>query len=292
MKVGLYARLLKNPKEVTFFNELHNYLIENEIEVLFHEHLNEYIHSHSLKIAESKSFSTSDLTGGSFVALISIGGDGTILDTVTIAGHTGVPILGINTGRLGFLSSIGFMDYKKAVNDLKKGAYLLDKRSLLQLESSSELFSFNYALNDFVIHKKESSSMITVHTFLNGEHLNSYWADGLIISTPTGSTGYSLSCGGPILFPKSSSFSITPIAPHNLNVRPVVIPDDHVLSFEIEGRSHSYLASLDSRSVSITPDVQMAIKRANFTVNLVRFENENFLKTLRQKLMWGLDGRN
>jgi NAD+ kinase len=164
---------------------------------------------------------------------------------------------------------------------------------VLQLETSVPLFDgVNYALNDFVIHKKDSSSMITIHTYVNGEYLNSYWSDGLIISTPTGSTGYSLSCGGPILYPTSNSLVITPIAPHNLNVRPMVISDEHVISFEIEGRSTGFLITLDSRSESITSSVQLAIKRANFKFPLVRFNEENYLNTLRKKLMWGIDNRN
>lgn len=163
---------------------------------------------------------------------------------------------------------------------------------MLQLESNTDLFGFNYALNDFVLHKKETSSMIIVHAFVNGEPLNSYWADGLIIATPTGSSGYSLSCGGPILFPKSSNLVVTPIAPHNLNVRPIIIPDDQVLSFEIEGRSNQFLATLDSRSVTVDQTVQIAIRKADFGINLVRFEGDTFLKTLRNKMLWGMDNRN
>lgn len=224
--------------------------------------------------------------------LISVGGDGTILSAVEITGDSQVPIIGVNTGRLGFLANVSTDGFITAFNELKNGNYTLDKRTLLQLESNTDLFRFNYGLNDFVLHKKETSSMITVHAFLNGEPLNSYWADGLIIATPTGSSGYSLSCGGPILFPKSSSLVVTPIAPHNLNVRPVIVPDDQVLSFEIEGRSTQFLASLDSRSVTIDQTVQIAIRKADFGINLVRFEGDTFLKTLRNKMLWGMDNRN
>jgi NAD+ kinase len=224
--------------------------------------------------------------------LVCVGGDGTILDAVQITGDSQVPIIGVNAGRLGFLANVSADGFKNAFNDLKNGQYSIDKRSMLQLESNKNLFDFNYALNDFVLHKKETSSMITVHAFVNGEPLNSYWADGLIISTPTGSSGYSLSCGGPILFPKSASLVVTPIAPHNLNVRPIIIPDDQVLSFEIEGRSNQFLATLDSRSVTIDETAQIAIRKADFGVNLVRFEGDSFLKTLRNKMLWGMDNRN
>ena len=174
-----------------------------------------------------------------------------------------------------------------------KGHYTIDKRSLLRLESNRNLFGgVNYALNELTIHKKDSSSMITINTYLNGEYLNSYWADGLIIATPTGSTGYSLSCGGPIVAPYSGNFVITPIAPHNLNVRPIVVSDKNVISLEVEGRSQYFLASLDSRSVTIDSAISLAVRREDFTMSLVRLGSTNFLNTLRKKLNWGLDTRN
>ena len=225
--------------------------------------------------------------------MIVLGGDGTILDSIIYTGNHAIPILGINKGRLGFLAGESASDIKKAIVNLDKGHYSIDSRSVLQLESSSNVFNqTNYALNDFVIHKKDSSSMITIHTYINGEYLNSYWSDGLIISTPTGSTGYSLSCGGPIMYPGSSSFVITPIAPHNLNVRPMIISDSNVISFEIEGRSTSFLISLDSRSETIDQSVQLAVRKAPNDFQLVRFNEDNYLKTLRKKLMWGIDNRN
>jgi NAD+ kinase len=202
-------------------------------------------------------------------------------------------VLGINVGRLGFLSSVAADEIIDAVELLEKGHYALDKRSLLKLESNCSLFGeVNYALNELTIHKKDSSSMITINTYLNGEYLNSYWADGLIIATPTGSTGYSLSCGGPIVAPYSGNFVITPIAPHNLNVRPIVVSDQNVVSLEVQGRSQYFLASLDSRSVTIDSSIQLAVRKQDFTMNLVRFDNDNFLGTLRRKLNWGLDTRN
>lgn len=224
---------------------------------------------------------------------ISIGGDGTILNSLEILRENTIPVVGINTGRLGFLAGVAAADAHLLIDQLYKGAFTIDKRTLLELSSNKNMFSgVKYALNDFVVHKKDSSSMITIHTYINGEFLNSYWSDGLIISTPTGSTGYNLSCGGPILYPSSQSFVITPIAPHNLNVRPMIISDQNVISFEVEGRSSSFLATLDSRSESMSTQSQIAIKKANFCLNLIRLDGDNYLKTLREKLMWGFDNRN
>jgi NAD+ kinase len=204
-----------------------------------------------------------------------------------------IPIVGINAGRLGFLSSISPENLEIAVNSLAKGHYSLDARTLLRVEANHPFFQGeNIALNEFTLHKKETSSMITIHTYLNGEYLNSYWADGIMISTPTGSTGYSLSCGGPIIVPQTETFVITPIAPHNLNVRPIVVSDKNVISLEVEGRSQHFMATLDSRSVTIDSGFQIAVRRENYTINLVRLSNENFLNTLRKKLNWGLDTRN
>jgi len=288
MKIGLYAKVVNSPKQFRLIEEIVTFLEQENVEVLIHSNLSEQLPEPS----KHPSFDSLCKEEPLVDFLICIGGDGTILDAVRIAGNSKVPLIGVNTGRLGFLANVSTDGFKNAFNDLKNGRYSLDKRSLLQLESNTNLFKFNYALNDFVIHKKETSSMITVHAFLNGEPLNSYWADGLIVSTPTGSSGYSLSCGGPILFPKSSSLVVTPIAPHNLNVRPIIIPDDQVLSFEVEGRSNQFLASLDSRSATIDQSVQIAIRKADFYVQLVRFEGNTFLRTLRNKMLWGMDNRN
>lgn len=288
MKIGLYAKVINSPKQLLLIEEIINFLFSEQVEVFMHQFIAENFRP---KYALPE-FDLLTKYHKPVDYIICIGGDGTILDAIEITGDSQVPIIGVNTGRLGFLANVSTDGFKIAFNELKNGSYSIDKRTLLQLESNTELFRFNYALNDFVLHKKETSSMITVHAFLNGEPLNSYWADGLIIATPTGSSGYSLSCGGPILFPKSSSLVVTPIAPHNLNVRPVIIPDDQVLSFEIEGRSSTFLASLDSRSVTIDHSVQIAIRKADFSINLVRFEGDTFLKTLRNKMLWGMDNRN
>lgn len=225
--------------------------------------------------------------------LFSLGGDGTMLDTISFVGQTNIPLIGINLGRLGFLAAIPVENVDNAILSLVRGSYTLEKRSLIHLDSSIPLFNgAPYALNEFTLHRKDSSSMIKVHTYLNGEFLNTYWADGLIVSTPTGSTGYSLSCGGPVVFPQASSFVITPVAPHNLNTRSIIVPDDHVISFEVEGRSDQFLCTLDARTETITSHVQIAVRKENFTVSLVRPDEHNFLDAIRQKLYWGIDKRN
>jgi len=293
MLIAVYARDLSKELSRNTLIKVVNYLDSLSSEVWLHTVVSESQVSKKLDVSRYRSFSTFDKSDAVLPdLLISIGGDGTILDTLMIVHDTGVPVLGINTGRMGFLAAITPDNVEKAIDAYMKGAFVIDERSVLELQMSEELFSFKYALNDFVISKKDSSSMIKVHTYLNGEYFNSYWADGLICSTPTGSTGYNLSCGGAILHPKSESFAITPIAPHNLNVRPFVIPDDHILAFEVEGRSKAFLASLDARSISFTPNIQIAIKRAGFNFNLARLKGENFMSTLRTKMMWGVDVRN
>lgn len=225
--------------------------------------------------------------------LISIGGDGTFLETINIVRDTGIPILGVNTGRLGFLASTYKENIVEVLFDIKEGNYRLQTRSLLNLKTEEGLFGEdNFALNELTVHKKDSSSMITIHTYIGDLYLNSYWADGLIIATPTGSTAYSLSCGGPIMVPGAKDYVITPIAPHNLNVRPVVVPDDRTIRLKIEGRGREYLCSLDSRSVTIDSATELVIKRADFEINVIQTQNQNFLNTIRNKMMWGLDRRN
>jgi NAD+ kinase len=225
--------------------------------------------------------------------LISLGGDGTMLDTVSFIGDSNIPLIGINLGRLGFLAAISENEAADAIESLVRGSYTIEKRSLLHLESSMPIFEdAPFALNEFTLHRKDSSSMIKIHTYLNGEFLNTYWADGLIVATPTGSTGYSLSCGGPVVFPQTSSFVITPVAPHNLSTRPIIVPDDNVISFELEGRTDHFLCTLDSRTETIPTSIQLAVKKENFTISLIRPDEHNFLKTIRQKLYWGIDRRN
>ncbi|QPH39243.1 NAD kinase [Pedobacter endophyticus] len=225
--------------------------------------------------------------------LLSLGGDGTLLDTLSLIRNSGIPVIGINFGRLGFLASINKNEIESALKALVHGQYTLDIRSLLTLESDNGLFGEeNFALNDITIHRRDNSAMMIIHASMNGEFINSYWADGLIIATPTGSTAYSLSCGGPIIYPDSENFVVTPIAPHNLNVRPVVLPDDNSLSFEVEARESKFLVSCDSRTETVERSVKITIKKADFCINLIRLNNETYLTTLRNKLLWGIDTRN
>lgn len=225
--------------------------------------------------------------------LISLGGDGTVLDAVTIVGNSQIPILGINYGRLGFLATISKDELSIMVEALVNRTYVIEKRTLLHLDADPTIFgTAPYALNEFAIHKRDTSPMIKIHTYLNGEFLNSYWADGLIVSTPTGSTGYNMSCNGPILFPDSASFVITPVAPHNLNVRSIIVPDSSVISFEIEGRTEELICALDARKEIVPKNIQLAIKKESFCVNFIRLNENSYLTTLRTKLTWGLDKRN
>lgn len=290
MKIGVFSKSINDPKHRDALLVLVDILQRRGHEIWTTPSLEDFIRMNQTDVSPLV-FDEVEGIGKPIDFLFSIGGDGTVLESLSIVKSSEIPILSINTGRLGFLTGVGLAELEDAVERIELGQYVLESRSLLHLESSERVFNFNFALNDFVIHKKETSSMIVVHAYLNGEFLNSYWSDGLILSTPTGSTGYSLSCGGPILFPKSDSFVLTPIAPHNLNVRPVVIPDDAVISFEIEGRANSYLTSLDSRSQSITKDVTMAVRRADFVLKLLRLNDTNFMDNLRSKLSWGYDRR-
>lgn len=225
--------------------------------------------------------------------LLSIGGDGTLLDTITLVRDSGIPILGINLGRMGFLSSIPKAKVNDAIQELIDGKYLLDSRTLIQLRTDERLFgNLNFALNEIMVYKKDPLSMLKIQAFVNGELLNSYWADGLILATPTGSTAYSLSAGGPIILPGSQNFVITPIATHNLTVRPVVIPDDNEIQIKVVGRMKEFFVGLDSRSIAVDSSVELIIRKEEFRINLVQMENESFFQTIREKLMWGLDIRN
>lgn len=224
---------------------------------------------------------------------ISLGGDGTLLDSITYVGKYEVPVIGINTGRLGFLATVSREETEHALDNLFKGNYSIDERTMLRLVSDPKLFDgTRFALNDFTIMKKDTSSMITVHVSVDGELLNSYWADGVIVSTPTGSTGYSLSCGGPLVFPESESFIITPVSPHNLGARPIVVSDRSEITFRIEGRSKKYLVSLDSRFETVDESVKLKVRKERFKAHLIQLPGQHYFKTLRQKLNWGLDPRN
>jgi NAD+ kinase len=238
-------------------------------------------------------FSRHEDLNSSLDCIISLGGDGTMLDSATLVRNKNIPIMGINFGRLGFLASISKDELAMAVEALANGRYVTEKRTLLHLNANKAVFGDTpFALNEFAIHKRDFSPMIKIHTYLNGEFLNSYWADGLIVSTPTGSTGYNMSCNGPILFPDSASFVITPVAPHNLNVRPIVIPDSNIISFEVEGRTEEFICTMDSRREIVENDIQLAVKKEEFEILLLMLNENSFLTTLREKLTWGYDKRN
>jgi len=223
----------------------------------------------------------------------SVGGDGTFLKTVSFIRDSGVPIMGINTGRLGFLANINSDQLEECVDRLQKQEFEYQLRSLLRVETERKLFgSDNVALNELTVHKKDTSSMITVHAYLDKKYLNSYWADGLIVSTPTGSTAYSLSCGGPIITPGCQVHILTPIAPHNLNVRPVVVPDKMPVKLYVEGRDRHYLINLDGWSKNLRQGEEVEIHKAEYMINVIKFEDNNFLDTIRNKMLWGIDRRN
>ena len=281
-----------NRQSAPLITRIFELLSENKVQILVSTKFAQY-----LKASAFKAFSWSVYEPGASLSnvkyFISVGGDGTLLESVTHIGNLEIPVLAINTGRLGFLATIGRDEIEKALTDVFAGSFMLDKRAVLRLETNVGIFnSLTFALNDFTVVKKDTSSMITIHTYINGEFLNSYWADGIIVATPTGSTGYSLSCGGPLIFPRSGNFVITPVSPHNLTVRPIVVPDSSEISFQIEGRSRRFLVSLDSRIASVDSSAHLLVKKADFGVNLIQLEGQHYFKTLRQKLNWGLDIRN
>ncbi len=291
MRVALYGRYVKE-KNVPFLKQIIEKLHQSHMEVVIHDAFFERIHN-CLPHASYNTFQGYSDIKDDVDYLFSLGGDGTLLDTVSLVRDSQIPVLGINMGRLGFLASTGKEHIDEVIENLKYRTYVLDKRTLIHVDSSNDLFGeVNYGLNEFTIHKKDTSSMITINAYINGELLNSYWADGLIVATPTGSTGYSLSCGGPIIFPTSHNFVITPVAPHNLNVRPIVVSSDTILSFEVEGRSDYFLSTIDSRYATIDSSVQLAVREENFHFNLMRMNESSFLNTIRSKLMWGIDQRN
>ena len=293
MKIAIYSRGIENDQ----LKDIHQFideLISNGIEpVFFQDFFNQFYSAIKLDDNKYSTFNSFEDLDDSIECLISLGGDGTLLDTVTLVRDSGIPVLGINYGRLGFLATIGKEEIHAAIDAIAKRKYVIDKRSMVHLEANVPLFGKTpYGLNEFTIHKKDSSPMIKIHTYLNGEFLNTYWADGLIVATPTGSTGYSLSCNGPVVFPDSRSFVITPVAPHNLNIRPIIVPDNNIISFELEGRTDGFVITLDSRREIISKEVQLAIKKETFDIKLIRMNENHFLQTLRGKLSWGLDKRN
>ena len=294
MKIAIYGQYYQNSTE-PIIKDIFSFFNSNNVEMVIEENFLNMLYEKQLIKKEYKTFSPNTALDNSFEMLISIGGDGTILRAAAFVRNSGVPLLGINAGRLGFLAKV----QKENIDDLLQFVinrnYTTSERTLLGLTADPENEAFeelNFAMNEVTVSRKDTTSMITVETYLNNEYLNSYWADGLIISTPTGSTGYSLSCGGPILTPDVKSLVITPIAPHNLTARPLVIPDDTEITLRVTGREDQYLVSLDSRISSVKNESILKIKKTDYKIKMVEIPGETFLKTLRNKLLWGEDKRN
>lgn len=294
MKVAIFGQYYQNDTR-PIIRDIFVFFNANNVELVIEENFLAILYKEEIVKKEYKTFSSNKDLDASFDILVSIGGDGTILRAATFVRNSGIPILGVNAGRLGFLAKVQKEDIQTFLQLVLDKKYTISKRILLSLETTpknSEIKNLNFAMNEISVSRKETTSMITIETYLNGEYLNSYWADGLIIATPTGSTGYSLSCGGPILMPEVKGLVITPIAPHNLNARPLVIPDDTKIELRVSGREENYLVSLDSRITSVSNNSVLTIKKNSFKINMVEIPEETFLKTLRKKLLWGEDKRN
>lgn len=292
MRIAIYGRTFNNTV-LPLVQEVFDSIADHNADIFVYHEYFDFIEDKLDLPKNIESFDKNTLVASNVDVLVSLGGDGTLLDTLTLVRNSGIPVIGINFGRLGFLASINKEGIKSAIDALIKKEFTLDKRRLLNIESANGLFDGeNFALNDITIHRRDNSAMMIIHAYMNGDFINSYWADGLIIATPTGSTAYSLSCGGPIIFPGSENFVITPVAPHNLNVRPLLVPDNVSLMFEVEARSTKFLVSCDARTATVSKSVKIILNKADFCFNLVRLNNENYLSTLRNKLLWGIDTRN
>jgi NAD+ kinase len=294
MKVAIYGQYYLVSTE-PIIRDIFVFFNTNNVEMVIESNFLKMLYEKNIVKKEYKTFSSHTELDNSFDMLISIGGDGTILRAVTLVRNSGVPLLGINAGRLGFLATVQKENIDAFMQFVIDKKYTISKRTLLSLKCSPDndaIEELNFAMNEISVSRKDTTSMITIDTYLNDEFLNSYWADGLIIATPTGSTGYSLSCGGPILTPDVKSLVITPIAPHNLNARPLVVPDETEIRLKVSGREEQYLVSLDSRITTVRNDSILTIKKTSFEINMVEIPEETFLKTLRTKLLWGEDRRN
>ena len=292
MRVALFSIGFDDSKKNELLRVL-NVFRQRSIEVVIFGPMCEFL-SKWEDLAELESWSThEELKQCQPDYVFSLGGDGTILKLVTFTRGLNIPLVGINMGRLGFLANVEKNAIGVYLDKIENGNYYTEERSLVRLETEEGLFGEeNIALNEFAVLKSDSSSMVNIFAYLNGEYLNSYWCDGLIVSTPTGSTAYSLSCGGPIIYPTSANLVLTPISPHNLNVRPMILPDNVQLSFRIEGRGSNFLCTMDSRKQTISKETELKVSKEDFCVSLVRFENEEFIETIRRKLGWGRDFRN
>ena len=292
MNVAIYGRKL-NRQTISVFEQVFALLERFNWKPVLEQELQDQLVKKGNIGGQYETFKNhTDLKSGIDMAF-SVGGDGTFLKTVSFIRESGVPILGINTGRLGFLANINPEKMEEMFSMVQEKRYTYQKRSMLRIHTEDDLFGENnLALNELTLHKKDTSSMITVHASLDGNYLNSYWADGLIVGTPTGSTAYNLSCGGPIITPGCQVHILTPIAPHNLNVRPMVVPDHLPIKLQVEGRERRYLISLDSNTKSSPQGTEITVEKAEFMINVIRFENANFLDTIRNKMNWGMDTRN
>ena len=291
MKIAIHGRTFQEAAR-PFVQSMFDTLRARDVEVQLSDTYRQFLDSAGVGHHSQLTYrSPQELFEADFA--FSLGGDGTLLDVVSQVGPRQTPIVGINIGRLGFLATVSPGGLQFMLHALLNNKFTIDERSLVSVQADTALFEdIPFGLNDFTITRTQTSSMITVHTYLDGEFLNSYWADGLIISTPTGSTGYSLSCGGPVLLPQTNNFIITPISPHNLNVRPMVVMDSCKLSFEVESRSGNFMVALDSRSQTVDVGTKLHVQRERFSARLVKLSDDNFLNTLRSKLNWGFDVRN
>lgn len=292
MKIALYGKPYENHL-IQDVSRLVNCIEEHGFEVEIYEKYGKFLRENSFLRKDYPLFSRENAEIGKYTCLVSIGGDGTLLDTVTLIGDSGVPVVGINAGRLGFISSISIDEFETVLQSLKDRSFVCDNRSLLQVNTARDLFGQNnFALNELTIHKKDTSSMIKIDCYLDDEVLNTYWSDGLIISTPTGSTAYNLSCGGPIIIPGSENVVVTPIAPHNLTVRPLVVSNTATLRLRVSGRSENFLIAIDSRPEVLYPEEEVVVSRAPFYFKLIQPRGHTFLTAMRNKLTWGVDKRN
>jgi NAD+ kinase len=292
MKIAIYGQTIA-PENIAYLKSLFNWLNTHNVKVTIYKPYSDYLLKEFQLDTQYPAYSKDSDLESDVDCMISIGGDGTILNTMLLVKDSGIPVIGLNTGRLGFLSSVPKENMEVALTQLLDRKYTLEPRVLLDVDAGNDILETEkLALNDATVLKKDTASMISIHTWLNGEFFTTYWADGLIISTPTGSTGYSLSCGGPIILPTSQSFVLTPIAPHNLNMRPVIVPDTTHIKLVIESRQESNLISLDSRSYTLKTGTEIHIKKAKFAVNLIKMPNISYIETLRNKLLWGVDKRN
>jgi len=293
MKVAIFGQYYQNDTR-PIIKDIFVFFNKNNVELVIEENFLKILYEEEIVAKQYNTFASHKDLDSSIDILISIGGDGTILRAATFVRDSGIPMLGVNAGRLGFLAKVQKENIESFLQIVLEKKYTISERTLLTMECipNSSGIDINFAMNEVTVSRKDTTSMITIDTYLNGEHLNSYWADGLIISTPTGSTGYSMSCGGPILTPEVKGFVITPIAPHNLSARPLVIPDDTQIKLRVSGREEQYLVSLDSRISSINNNSELVIKKTPFKINMVEIPEETFLNTLRNKLLWGEDKRN